>query len=174
MDPNVTLRPAVATDGGFLASMLREAFNWNPERVPLTLDAILDTPEIARYIVDWQLPGDVGVIAEILDHPVGAAWVRLFQAPDRGFGYVADDVPELTIGVAVGHRGDGIGTVLMHTLEPAAAEAGYRKISVSVERANYAQAWYTKLGYRVVFNDRHSDTMVKRIEDGPGGRYSRS
>jgi ribosomal protein S18 acetylase RimI-like enzyme len=173
MDSKVTLRPATATDGDFLATMLQEAFNWDPHRAPLTLDAVLAIPEVAHYISGWPRPGDVGVIAEILGHPVGAAWVRKFSAAEHGFGYVADDIPELSIAVSVGHRGDGVGTALMHTLEPAVAAAGYHSISLSTERANYAQAWYASLGYRVVFNDRHSDTMLKRLIAEPMAGGSR-
>jgi len=171
MNLDTTLRPAVATDGGFLAAILMEAFNWDPERPPKSLEEMLAAPQIAHYVVGWPLPGDVGVVAEILGHPVGGAWVRLFTRADRGFGYVADDIPELSIAVVSGHRGDGIGTSLMHTLEIAASAAGYHSISLSTERSNYAHDWYTKLGYRVVANDRQSDIMLKQISPAVGPAF---
>jgi ribosomal protein S18 acetylase RimI-like enzyme len=163
MDDEFTLRPATVNDTDFLASMLREAINWDPARESLSLDAVLASPDLAHYIVGWPQDGDVGVVAEILDHRVGAAWLRRFTRADHGFGYVADDIPEMTIAVAPGHRGDGIGTRLMHTIEIAAAAAGYDSISLSTERTNYAHSWYTGLGYRVVADDQHSDTMVKNL-----------
>ena len=168
MDLETTLRPAVRADAEFLEAMLLEAVNWDPSRQPLSLHELLATPHLAHYVAGWPQPGDVGVVAEIVDHPVGAAWVRRFSRSDPGFGYVADDVPELTVAVAPGHRADGIGTSLMHTVELAAAAAGYSSISLSTERANYAHRWYVALGYRVVGNDRHSDTLLKRLEtSGP-------
>lgn len=166
MEAATTLRPAYATDGDFLEAMLLEAVNWDPGRPPLRLSEVLATPQLAHYVTGWPWPNDVGVVAEVLDRPVGAAWLRLFSRADHGFGYVADDVPELTIAVAPGHRGDGTGTSLMHTIEVAAAAAGHHSISLSTERKNYAHAWYLSLGYRVVANDRHSDTMLKRLDLG--------
>lgn len=164
MDVATTLRPAYTTDGDFLEAMLLEAVNWDPTRPPLSMNEVLAAPHLAHYVAGWQRPDDVGVVAEVLDRPVGAAWLRLFSRTDPGFGYVADEVPELTIAVAPGHRGDGIGTSLMHTIEVAAAAAGHHSISLSTERRNYAHAWYLSLGYRVVANDRHSDTMLKRLD----------
>ena len=39
-------------------------------------------------------------------------WVRLLRAEDRGYGYVDDDMPELTVAVKREWRGQGVGTAL--------------------------------------------------------------
>ena len=82
--------------------MLYEAVNWHDdgaEERP-ALDAVLAVPENARYVADWGRTGDVALYAlDRRDEPVGAAWYRRFTAAAPGYGYVADDVPELAIGV---------------------------------------------------------------------------
>ena len=87
-------------DPAFLAEMLYEAVNWRDdgaeERPPF--DELLDDPELRRYVEDWGRKGDVAIVAlDRLDEPVGAAWYRLFSRDEPGYGFVAADVPELSI-----------------------------------------------------------------------------
>jgi hypothetical protein len=41
------------------------------------------------------------MIAEASGVPIGAAWLRLMPVHDSGYGFVAPDVPELSIAVVV-------------------------------------------------------------------------
>jgi hypothetical protein len=95
------LRAATPADEPFLTSMLELASNWrplDPSRPPNPVDE--------RYVARFGRPGDLGVVAEDPHgRPAGAAWCRLRTAADRGYGYVADDVPELTLAVSEEHRG---------------------------------------------------------------------
>lgn len=83
--------------------------------VRVTRQQLLVEPHLAHYVTGWPRPTDFGTIAA--DGPnargsgdgevLGAAWCRLFDATDPGCGYLADDVPEVTIGVAPAHRSRG-------------------------------------------------------------------
>jgi GNAT superfamily N-acetyltransferase len=107
------------------------------------------------------------VIAEADGAPVGAAWLRFLPAAEPGYGFVAPDVPELTIGVARDWRGRGVGRALLRALAGQARSAGIGQISLSVERKNFAQKLYRSEGYQVVdASDAHSDTMVKDLAPG--------
>jgi GNAT superfamily N-acetyltransferase len=165
------IRRATAADGPFLADMLVEAVNWSPTWNQ-SRESIFATPRIAHYIDGWPRDRDLGVLAESAAEPVGAAWLRFLPAADRGYGYVADDVPELTIGVPAGWRGRGVGRALLRSLADRARAAGIRQLSLSVERKNYARRLYKSEGYQVVdSSDRHSDTMLKDLmlnDPGPG------
>jgi GNAT superfamily N-acetyltransferase len=102
------------------------------------------------------------VVAEADGEPVGAAWLRFFPASDPGYGFTAADVPELTIGVTAGWRGRGVGRSLLRAVGSAAAQAGIARISLSVERKNFARGLYLAEGFTVVdASDPGSDTMVK-------------
>ena len=122
-------------DPAFLAEMLYEAVNWRDdgaeERPPL--DELLAKPELRRYVEDWGRKGDVAIVAlDRLDEPVGAAWYRHFSSDEPGYGFVAPDVPELSIGVYPECRGQRVGSLLLGTLVNRARTDGHRAISLSV------------------------------------------
>lgn len=166
-DSSWSIRPAAAQDGGFLADMLVEAVNWSPEWKPKSRRRVLSDPHTARYIVDWPRETDLGVIAEVAAEPVGAAWVRFFPPDDPAYGFVGPDVPELGIGVAAAWRGRGVGRDLLRAIAAAAAGAGIERISLSVERKNFARELYLSEGYVVVDDsDPQSDIMVKSLANG--------
>ena len=147
--------------------MLVEAVNWSPEWKPRSRRRVLSEPRTARYIVGWPRETDLGVIAEAGAEPVGAAWARFFPAGDPAYGFVGSDVPELTIGVAAAWRGRGVGRDLLRAVAALAAGAGIARISLSVERKNFARGLYLSEGFTVVdASDPQSDTMVKSLADG--------
>jgi len=162
------IRLATSQDGSFLADMLVEAVNWSPDWKRKSRSRVLADSRTAHYIAGWPRDTDLGVIAEANGEPVGAAWLRFFPAADPGYGFVAIDIPELTVGVSAPWRGQGVGRALMRAIAERARHAGIRKISLSVERRNFAQRLYLSEGYQIVdASDAQSDTMVKELASGP-------
>ncbi|WP_246528034.1 GNAT family N-acetyltransferase [Pseudarthrobacter albicanus] len=103
------IREATAEDLNTLTVVGLEAMNWSGE-ARFTYEQFMNTPELSHYPEGWPRSGDFGVVAETADGtPVGAAWGRIFAGEDAGYGFVAPDIPELTIGVLTGHRGTGAG-----------------------------------------------------------------
>lgn len=156
------MRPAIAADYDFLVDMLVEAVNWS-EDMDLPRHVVMADPEFARYVEGWPRHGDVGLIAEADGRPIGAVWLRSFTADEPGFGYVADDVPELSIAVAPEWRGRGVGRGLLREMTTLAQEMGLRAISVSVERGNHAADLYRGEGYRFLEPDSDSGRMVLEL-----------
>jgi len=138
------VRLAGARDVGVLRAMLYEAFSWRPGTSIPPLEEALALPDIGRYVDGWGRPFDLGVIA---DEDVGAAWVRLFTNDDHGYGFVAPDVPELSIGVLPDARGRGVGTALLSDLLAHARAAGHPSVSLSVETDNPAVHLYERFGF---------------------------
>jgi hypothetical protein len=104
---SMIIREATAKDLSILAAAGLEAMNWGGEAY-LTYDQFMSTPELSRYLEGWPRAGDFGVVAETVNGiSVGAAWCRIFAVEDAGYGFVAPEVPELTIGVLPGHRSTG-------------------------------------------------------------------
>jgi GNAT superfamily N-acetyltransferase len=158
------IRRAAPEDGPFLADMLVEAANWSAEWKKKSRDRVLSAPVAAQYIVGWPRDTDLGVIAEADGERIGAAWLRFHPAANPGYGFVAPDIPELTIAVAVPWRGRGVGRALLRAIAGQASAMGIQQISLSVERKNFAQKLYLSEGYRIVDSSgADSDTMVKDL-----------
>jgi ribosomal protein S18 acetylase RimI-like enzyme len=157
---DVRYREARAGDADFLARMLVMAAAWRSEG---TADpaAVLADPAVAHYIAGWPRDGDLGIVAEnARGDRLGGAWVRSFPADEPGHGYVAHDVPELSIAVDRAHRGRGVGGTLLRRTLSAAALRGDRRVSLSVEHDNPAIRLYLALGFRVVHSSATTATMI--------------
>lgn len=157
---NLRIRPAGVGDVTFLATMLGEAAVWRPDHPTPTGPEVMADARYATYLRGWPRPGDLGLVAED-DGPVGAAWCRTFAESDHGYGFVAEDVPELSIAVVSSRRHEGIGRRLLVVLLDASRDAGHPAISLSVSEKNPARVLYESVGFVTV--DRHggSLTMVR-------------
>ncbi len=163
--PQVSLRPLAAGDGPFLHEMLREADRW---RLPIDaprppLAEILADPHVRLYVEGWGRPGDDGVVAEVAGVPAGACWLRLFGHESHGWGFVAPDVPELSIAVAPRWRRRGIGRRLLAAAVARARRRGHPAISLSVMPENPARELYLQTGFRRVAVVDGSWTMTLRL-----------
>jgi GNAT superfamily N-acetyltransferase len=141
--------------------MLVEAVNWNESR-HLERSSVAVDPVLSRYVTGWPRPGDLGVVAEA-GEPIGSVWLRLFTADDPGYGYVADDVPELSMAVVAEWRGRGVGRALLQEMIEQGRSVGHPAISLSVERGNFAYRLYADEGFRIVSEDGDSDIMLKNL-----------
>jgi GNAT superfamily N-acetyltransferase len=158
-----TIRPAHPADGAFLADMVVEAANWRAAGAR-PRPSVLADPVYRNYIAGWQRPADRGVVALDPDgRPIGAAWYRLFSAESTVHGFLAAGVPELIIGVRPLWRSQGIGRALLRSLAEGARAAGFARITLSVERDNFAGALYRSEGYAVVASKDERDTMVRAL-----------
>ena len=154
------IRPALAHDDLFLREVLAVAADWRPEATVRSGDEIMGDPAIAHYVAGWPQHLDFGVVADDDAEPIGAAWCRYFNAGAHGYGFVSPDIPELTIGVVPGRRGDGVGRLLLAALIAEAQQRGTERISLSVEADNPAIALYVDIGFVEVSRVADSPTMV--------------
>ncbi|NEQ42854.1 MAG: GNAT family N-acetyltransferase [Leptolyngbya sp. SIOISBB] len=136
---NYTMRRLNSRDEPMVWEMLRYAAHES------SLEA-LQHPLLARYAAGWGRPGDVGYGTWQAATPIGAAWLRLWSGTDKGFGYIHDDIPELSIGVAPDYRGQGIGTRLLSQLL-ADAKQHFSAVSLSVRGDNPAVHLYSRIGF---------------------------
>jgi ribosomal protein S18 acetylase RimI-like enzyme len=127
---------------------------------PQSGDQVLADPRYAMCLAGWPMRGDYGLIAE-QDGPIGAAWYRIFTEVSHGYGYVAEDVPELSIAVITSRRHEGIGRRLLVDLVEASVAQGYPAISLSVAEANPARGLYESVGFVDVEKHGSSWTMIR-------------
>ena len=158
-----TVQPITPADEPFLWEMLYQALYAPEGSAPFPRDVVRH-PAISRYVQGWGRPDDSGFLAVEgnREQPVGATWIRLLTGDNKGYGYVDDATPELSIAVMPEHRGRGVGTsLLLHLLS--AVKGRYPAISLSVSADNPALRLYQRLGFAVVKTSGTSLTMRKAL-----------
>jgi ribosomal protein S18 acetylase RimI-like enzyme len=163
------MRAAVAADRPFLDRILLTAYNWSAPR--FTLDQVRTDAMARRYLDGFPGTGDLGLVAtDAGGEPVGAVWARPLPAARAGYGYVADDIPELTLGVLPAARRRGVASALLDGIVELAADRRIPGLSLSVEDGNSARRLYERAGFEVVGRTGNSDTMLLRSPRRPGRR----
>jgi ribosomal protein S18 acetylase RimI-like enzyme len=159
---HVQCRPAGVDDLPFLATMLGEAAVWRPDKPTPTAEEVMADPRYAMYLTGWPRHGDYGLIAE-RGGAVGAAWYRTYTQAVHGYGFVSEDVPELSIAVMASHRRQGIGRRLLAGLIDAGLAQGWSALSLSVSVDNPARRLYESAGFVLVEERERSWTMIRHM-----------
>jgi len=139
-------------DVRFLKDMLRHAFYWRS-------GGTVEDSSLWRYVAAWGRRGDAAVVALEGGFPVGAAWYRLFDHDEPGFGFVDEQTPEVAIAVVPSRRGHGIGPGLLDALVDLARAQGYGSLSLSVADESPAMHVFEKQGFEKVEQTDGSWTM---------------
>ena len=153
-------------DFPILENLLYESI-FQPEGAkPLPRD-IIKKPEINNYIKDFgEKKGDFCIFAEFNGKTAGAAWIRILDGEIKGYGNIDSETPELAIAVFKKYRNLGIGRGLMYNLIDLTLYQGirgYKQISLSVQKENYAVKMYQKLGFEIVSENADDYIMVLKL-----------
>ncbi|MFJ1408493.1 GNAT family N-acetyltransferase [Capnocytophaga canimorsus] len=152
----VNIRPMNPSEYSLLQDFLYEAI-FLPEGVAPPPRDIVFHPELRIYFTDFgSQKGDVAVVATASERIIGAAWARIIN----DYGHIDDQTPSLSISLYSEYRSQGIGTKLFQKLLDQLAEEGYKKASLSVQKANYAAKMYLKMGFYVVKENDEDYVMV--------------
>ncbi len=90
---------------------------------------------------------------------IGAVWTRMMN----DYGHIDDQTPSLAISLYREYRNRGIGTQLMRRMLERLRADGYKRVSLSVQKANYALQMYRKLGFVPITDHRDELLMVCRL-----------
>lgn len=141
-----------------LADFLYEAI-YVPKGTDKPPKSIISKPELQVYIENFGKADDWCLVAEVKDKIVGAVWVRIMN----DYGHIDDETPSFAIAVYEEYRHLGIGTELMRAMLKLLKDKGYKKASLSVQKANYAVGLYRKAGFEVVDENMEEYIMVCRL-----------
>lgn len=155
------IRALALSDEPFLWEALYHAIYVPPGEEPPPR-SLVHHPRVSRYVAGWGSVHDSGFIA-VDAQPIGTVWLRLFTAPDVGFGYVDDATPELSIALLPGQRGRGVGSRLLARMLESARDR-YPAVSLSVDIRNPALRLYQRFGFETSRADGNTLVMVKRFE----------
>ena len=128
-----------------------------PEDINPPLKSVIKSPELQVYAGRFRkLENDRGSVAEVDSKIVGAVWVRVMN----DYGHIDDETPSLAISLYKEYRDSGIGTTLMKEILTLLKSHEYSRVSLSVQKANYAVKLYLKIGFEIVRENEEEYIMV--------------
>ncbi len=131
-----------------------------PEGAALPEKSIVCLPELQIYIADFgRKKGDLCLAAEVRHRIAGAVWARMMD----DYGHVDDETPSLAISLYKEYRNCGIGSALLEQMLAVLKMKGYEKVSLSVQKANYAVTMYQKAGFEIVDENAEEYIMICRF-----------
>lgn len=153
---NYTIREIQKHEYTLLNDFLYEAI-YIPEGMEPPPKSIIASPELQVYVEHFgELKDDRGLVAEIDGKIVGAVWARIMN----DYGHIDNATPSLAISLYKGYRGLGIGTAKMKDILHLLQSHGYKQVSLSVQKANYATKLYQKVGFEIIRENEEEYIMV--------------
>ena len=139
-----------------LSDFLYEAI-FIPEGVEAPPRSIIDDESLRIYILDFgQYPDDRCLVAESDGRIVGAIWSRIMN----DYGHIDDLTPSIAISLYKEFRNKGIGSQLLRQMLDLLRNDGYKSVSLSVQKANYAIRMYQKAGFQILSQDAEEAIML--------------
>ena len=126
-----------------------------PEGFPMPPRSIIENEDLQVYVRAFgKDPDDRCLVAEVDGKVVGAVWTRIMD----DYGHIDNQTPSLAISLYREYRNQGIGTQLMRCMLEKLKADGYKSVSLSVQKANYALQMYRKAGFIPVSD--HGDELL--------------
>ncbi|MBD5520293.1 MAG: GNAT family N-acetyltransferase [Lachnospiraceae bacterium] len=154
-----TIRKTQKHEYPLLDNFLYEAI-FIPEGIEPPPKTIITSPELQVYVERFgKSKDDMGLVAEVGGKIVGAVWVRIMN----DYGHIDNETPSLAISLYKEYRGLGIGTAMMMEILALLKSHGYKQVSLSVQKANYAAKLYLKVGFEIVRENEEEYIMVNYL-----------
>ena len=153
---NYIIRRIKNSEYKILDNFLYEAI-FIPEGMEKPPFSIIQKPELQVYIENFGKKDDYCLVAEINSKIIGAVWVRIMD----DYGHIDNNIPSLAISLYKDFRGRKIGTALLESMLSLLKSVGYEKVSLSVQKENYAYRMYLKAGFEVV--DENDEEYIMRL-----------
>lgn len=151
---NFIIREMKKDEYSLLNDFLYEAI-YIPDGIEPPPKSVVKSPEMQEYISGFgNSKHDKALVADVEGNVVGVVWVRIMN----DYGHIDNDMPSLAISVLQKYRGLGIGTVLLKELLSSLKLDGYSKVSLSVQKENYAVKMYENVGFNII--DENSEEYI--------------
>lgn len=156
------LRPE---ETGILEELLYQAVFVPAGREPYPR-SVIRIPRVYAYIEGFGRNGDVCFVAESGGRIVGGIWARVLDGvcnSQKAYGNIGQGVPELAISLLPECRKQGIGTALMEHMIAHLRQSGTARVSLSVDKTNYAVRLYKKFGFEIILENDEDYIMVRAL-----------
>lgn len=156
---NYIIRALKQSEIYILSDFLYEAI-FQKDNTSLLPKEIINKPELNIFIEDFGKPDDYCLVAEVDNKIIGAVWSRILSGEIKGYGNIDSTTPELAISIYKNYRNKGIGTDLMKCILKLLKEKGYNRVSLSVQKDNYAVKMYKAVGFKTFKETEEEYIMV--------------
>lgn len=156
---NYKIRKIKSDEYKILDDFLYEAI-FIPKGIESPPKSIIEQPELQVYVENFGKKDDCCLVAEKNGKIIGAVWVRIM----KDYGQIADNIPSLAISLYKEFRGHGIGTALLDNILSLLKSENYEKVSLSVQKENYAYRMYLKAGFEVVDENDEEYIMLRDLK----------
>ena len=154
-----TIRKMTVPEYPLLSDFLYEAI-FIPNGIKPPPRDIIASPELQIYVERFgAIKDDFALVAEIEGKIVGAVWVRIMN----DYGHIDEETPSLAISLYKEYRGQGIGTNMMKEMLSLLKTHGYKRVSLSVQKANYAAEMYRKIGFEIARENEEEWIMIYNL-----------
>ena len=154
-----TIRKMTVPEYPLLSDFLYEAI-FIPNGIKPPPRDIIASPELQIYVERFgALKDDFALVAEIEGKIVGAVWVRIMN----DYGHIDEETPSLAISLYKEYKGQGIGTNMMKEMLSLLKTHGYKRVSLSVQKANYAAEMYRKIGFEIARENEEEWIMIYNL-----------
>jgi [ribosomal protein S18]-alanine N-acetyltransferase len=143
-----------------LKTFLYEAI-FIPEGIERPGIEVREEPKLQRYYTRFGRRHDHCLVAEHNIQVTGMIWTRVFTEAEPGYGYAGQGIPELSMSVLPEYRGLGMGKQLLVVMLEKLKALGYTRLSLSVDKDNFALHLYVRIGFKPLKTVDNSLTMLK-------------
>ncbi len=142
-----------------LKDFLYEAI-YIPKGIKKPSKDIINKEELKLYYDNFYSNKDDYCLVSIDDNKiVGAVWTRIMN----DYGHIDDNTPSLAISLYEEYRGKGYGTKLMINILELLKNKGYKNVSLSVQKENYATKLYLNVGFKIINENEEEYIMIKEL-----------
>lgn len=153
---NYKIRNIIESEYFLLDDFLYKAI-YIPKNIIPPPKEITKLPELQIYIKDFgKFKDDIALVAELNNKIVGIIWTRIMN----DYGHIDDKTPSLAMSVDKEYQKRGIGTSLLKNMIESLKENNYKKVSLSVQKENYAVRLYKKVGFKVITETDEEYIMI--------------
>lgn len=120
---------------------------------------IIEKPELRVYTDDFGTrKGDNCLVADFGGKVIGVVWTRIMD----DYGHVDDETLSFAISLYKEYHGQGIGSQLMVKMLELLKWQGYERVSLEVQKENYAVKMYKNVGFKTV--DENAEEYITVCE----------
>ncbi len=153
---NLIIREIKENEYKILDNFLYEAI-FIPKGMDKPPREIINNEELQVYVKNFgDYHDDICLVALLDNKIIGACWTRIMN----DYGHIDNNTPSLAISLYEEYRGKKIGTKLMENMLQLLRKKGYKQISLSVQKDNYAVKMYQRVGFKILHENEQEYIMI--------------